>query len=92
VRFTDERWEHIIRRHPTLVGERDRLIETLRRPDPVQRGDGSEMRAIRRHDHDPFDGTYLVVANIEEGASGGFIAAAYSARRLTTTGRTVWTR
>jgi hypothetical protein len=64
IRFTDERWDHVVQRHALLHGQRDRLIETGRFPDLVRRGDGGEVLAIRRYVQPPFDGRHLVLAYV----------------------------
>ena len=40
VTITDERWEHIVQRHPAMVPHRDDLAETIRNPNAVYEKDG----------------------------------------------------
>ena len=35
LRMTDWNWEHIIRRHPEISSEKERIIETLEKPDKI---------------------------------------------------------
>jgi len=35
LRMTDWNWEHIIRRHPGISSEKEKIIETLERPDKI---------------------------------------------------------
>ena len=92
LRFPDERWQHIVDRHPTLASQRDRIIETIRFPDLVQHGDAGEWLASRRWLEPPFDGRHLVVVYMEEGGSGGFVVTACPSRRLSLRRTTLWTR
>ena len=92
LRFPDERWQHIVDRHPNPASERDRTIETIRHPDRVQLGYAGERLASRRYSEAPFDGNHLVVVYLEEGTNGGFVVTAYLTRRLSVRRSTLWTR
>ncbi len=35
IRMTNWNWEHIIRRHPEISSEKDKIIETLEKPDKI---------------------------------------------------------
>ena len=39
IRLTEERWQHIVRRHPEMADQRERVLETLAEPDIIQQGD-----------------------------------------------------
>lgn len=39
VRLTAERWQHIMHRHPEMVEQRERVLETLAEPELIQAGD-----------------------------------------------------
>lgn len=39
IRLTQERWEHILRRHPEMTNQKDLVLETLGDPDLIQEGD-----------------------------------------------------
>jgi hypothetical protein len=47
IRLTQERWEHILRRHPEMANQKDRVLETLSDPDLIQQGDLDTLLAIR---------------------------------------------
>lgn len=49
IRLTEERWRHIVHRHPEMEGERERVLETVADPDLIQQGDLGELLAIRRY-------------------------------------------
>ncbi len=36
VRLTEERWNHIVSRHPEMLDRREQVLETLADPDMVQ--------------------------------------------------------
>jgi hypothetical protein len=38
IRLTQERWEHILRRHTEMTNQKDRVFETLGEPDLLQEG------------------------------------------------------
>ena len=35
-RLTEERWQHIMQRHPDMETQRERILETLTEPDMIQ--------------------------------------------------------
>jgi len=39
VRLTEERWQHIVHRHPEMDDQRERVLETVAEPDMIQQGD-----------------------------------------------------
>lgn len=39
IRLTQERWEHILRRHPEMANQKDHVLEALSDPDLIQQGD-----------------------------------------------------
>jgi uncharacterized protein YuzE len=44
-RLTEERWQHIMQRHPDMETQRERVLETMTEPDMIQ--DDDSMEAIR---------------------------------------------
>jgi len=91
IRLTDERWRHIVGRHPELDGLRELVLETVARPDMIQRGGVGELLAVRYYPETSLGGKFLVVAYREAGPSDGFILTAYLTRGPS--GRPViWTR
>ena len=61
VRLTEERWRHIVRRHPEMDSQRELVLETLTEPDMVQQGDFEELLAVRFHRETPLTSKFLVV-------------------------------
>jgi len=92
IRLTDERWEHIVRGHPEMARERERVLQSLESPDVVQAGDFGEFLAARRWPVTSLGSKFVVVAYREVNQSDGFVLTAYLARRLSGSRRIVWKR
>jgi len=92
VRLTEERWRHIISRHPEMDGQRERVLDTLEEPDSVQQGDFGELLAVRFYPETPLTSKFLIAAYREISPDDGFILTAYLASRLSTKRVTLWTR
>lgn len=61
VRLTAERWRHITQRHPEMVDQRERVLETLTEPELIQQGDYGVLLAIRSYLQTPLTSKHLVV-------------------------------
>lgn len=92
VRLTEERWQHIVRRHPEMVDQRERVLETVAEPQWVQQGDYGALLAIRSYADTPFGDKHLVVIYREVGDDDGFILTAYFTDRPSTKRVTLWKR
>ena len=92
IRLTEERWQHIIRRHPEMDNQRERVIETLVEPDMIQQGDFGELLAVRLYPETPLTRKFFVVAYREITSEDGFILTAYLAHRPSTRRITIWKR
>ena len=92
IRLTGERWEHIGRRHPELVNQREKVVETVSSPSEVLRGDFGEKLAIRFYRRTPLTSKYLVVAYREIDATDGFVVTAYFTRRVAKWRERLWSR
>lgn len=77
IRLTDERWQHIVERHPEMATQRERVLETVSRPEMIQQGDYGELLAIHFYHKTPLTQKYLVVVYKEIGVDDGFIITAY---------------
>ncbi len=84
IRLTDERWEHVILRHPDFELRRDDVVLTLREPEVVVEGGDGEHLAIRR-----FRPHWIVVAYRETSPDDGFVVTAFTADRDPALGRNV---
>jgi hypothetical protein len=88
IRLTTERWQHIMQRHPEMTEQRERVLEILAEPEPIQQGDYSELLAIRFYPETPLTSKYLFVVYRGVNYNDGFILTAYfigrpSAKRIT---------
>lgn len=92
VRLTEERWRHIVDRHPEMEGQREKVLETLAKPDMIQGGDFGELLAVRRYTQTPLGEKYMVVAYRETCAEDGFILTVYLSRRSSSGRETLWKR
>jgi hypothetical protein len=92
VRLTEERRQHIVRRHPEMDGQREQVLETLAEPDTIQQGDYGELLAIRFYPETPLTRKFLVVVYREVGLDDGFILTAYLTNRPSARRVTLWKR
>lgn len=92
VRLTEERWQHIVRRHPDMESQCEWVLETLTEPDMIQQGDFGELLAVRFYPETPLTSKFLVVAYREISPDDGFILTAYFTRRPSTRRTVIWKR
>lgn len=92
VRLTEERWQHIVRRHPEMDDQRERVLETLAEPDMIQQGDFGELLAIRFYPETALIGKFLVVAYREVSPDDGFVLTAYLTSRPSARRVVIWKR
>ena len=92
VRLTDERWQHIITRHPEMTGLQEQVLETVSEPDLIQQGDYGELLAIRFYPETPLTSRFLVVAYREMGSDDGFVLTSYLTNRPSPRRGVLWKR
>ena len=92
VRLTDERWRHIIQRHPEMEDQGERVLETVAEPDLIQQGDFGELLAVRFYASTRLTSKYLVVAYREASPDDGFVLTAYLTSRPSSTRVVIWKR
>jgi hypothetical protein len=92
IRLTDERWQHITRRHPEMSSLRDWILETVAEPELIQRGDFGELLAVRFYVETPLTSKFLVAAYREISAEDGFIVTAYLTRQPSSRRIVLWKR
>ena len=92
VRLTDERWRHVVGRHPEMNDQREQVLETLAEPDMIQRGDFGELLAVRLYPNTPLTRKFMVVAYREVSRDEGFILTAYLTSRPSVVRETIWRR
>jgi hypothetical protein len=90
VRLTEERWQHIVQRHPEMLNQMSRVLETIEEPEMIQQGDFGELLAVRFYTETPLTSKHLVVAYRELARDDGFILTAYFARQPSAARRTIW--
>lgn len=92
VRLTEERWQHIVHRHPEMGDQRERVLETLAEPDTIQQGDFGELLAVRFYLETSLTSKFLIVAYREAGPEDGFTLTAYLASRPSARRVALWKR
>lgn len=92
IRLTDERWQHITSRHPEMLQQSEKVLQTVSEPDMIQAGDFGEQLAIRFYRETPLTSKYLVVIYREEEAGDGFIITAYFTSRPSGRRQVLWKR
>lgn len=90
IRITQERWEHITRRHPEMLDQKEKVMETISNPDIIQIGDFGELLAVRFYTKTPLTKKYLIVAYKEVSSQDGFILTAYFASSPSDRRKIVW--
>ncbi len=84
IRLTEERWDHIGKRHPEVIGLQPSVLAAIRQPEAVFEGNAGTLLAVR-----PEDDLYLIVVYREVSAEDGFVITAYLTRRPTGV-RLIW--
>ncbi len=90
VRLTQERWEHIIERHPEMENQKEKVLETLDSPDAVYQGDLGTMMAQKFYPVTPLTMKYLTVIYKEISEADGFVLTAYFARQASERRKVIW--
>lgn len=92
IRLSNERWDHIARRHPEMRWQRARVLDVIAAPDVVQRGDYGARLAARYYNQPPAVGLFVVAVYREISEDDGFVITAYLARRLSSRREVLWSR
>jgi hypothetical protein len=90
IRITDERWQHIISRHPEMTGERERLLETISSPDLILEGDAGAMLAVRHYKKTKITSKYLIAVYLEVKERDGFVLTAYYGNQYAKWRKVLW--
>ena len=90
IRLTVERWLHIVERHPEMENQKDRILETVAKPDLVQEGDFKELIAMKYYENTPLTSKFLVVIYKEINGIEGFIITAYFANKPSERRKIIW--
>jgi hypothetical protein len=92
IRLTIERWDHIVKRHPELHEQKDKVVQCVALPEIVQIGDFGEVIAIKFYEKTPLTSKYLVVVYKEINANDGFIITAYYTSKPSERRIIIWKR
>ena len=92
IRLTEERWQHVMHRHPDMETQHEWVLETLVEPDMIQEGDFGTLLAARLYPETPLTRKYLVVVYRETSSEDGFVLTAYLASQLSARRDTLWKR
>ncbi len=91
VRITDERLKHINNNHPEMVTEINKIVETIKNPDYILKGDFGELLAIKYYTRTPVsEGKYLIVVYKEISKIDGFLITAYFSRKKSKRRKIIW--
>lgn len=90
IRLTEERTEHIERRHPEMAGEVERILETVSSPDFVQEGDTGTLIAIKHYSKTPLTEKHCCVVYRELNEDDGFVLTAYFGTRPADWRKIIW--
>jgi len=90
IRLTQERWRHIVGRHPELRKQKDKVLQTLTSPDLVQEGDLGTLLSAKLFARTPLTEKFLVVIYRELGDTDGFVLTAYFTKELSKRRRILW--
>ncbi|MDB9513963.1 hypothetical protein PN499_22440 [Kamptonema animale CS-326] len=93
IRLTKERWEHILKEHPEMKDQYERVLETLDNPDLIQIDDVTGgLLALRFYSLIPESRKFVVVVYLEVSNSDGFITTAYLRKQPSSNKRIIWTQ
>ena len=76
IRLTQERWRHIVARHPEIEPFRDPVLIAVKNLDFVAKGLHGELKASRLSIELPMGPRYFIVVYREVSAKDGFIITA----------------
>jgi hypothetical protein len=90
IRLTEERLLHVVRRHPEMADQQDRILETVTSPDYVQEGDSGTLIAVESYPTTPLSQKSCAVVYREVSEVDGFIVTAYFTGRPASWRRMIW--
>ncbi|MBI2449570.1 hypothetical protein HYV49_04710 [Candidatus Pacearchaeota archaeon] len=82
LRMTDWNWEHIIRRHPEISSEKEKIIETLENPDKIKGSikDENAKFYYKYYKHRNFPNKFMMVLGKYLNGEGFIISAHFVPR------------
>jgi len=92
IRLTIERWNHIVQRHPETRNFQQEVLQTVNKPDLIQKGDFGELIAIRDYSNLLRVARYIAVVYKEISKEDGFIITAYITNQPLKRREIIWKR
>ena len=95
IRLSDERWRRILKRHPELQDQKEKVLDTLVSlvsADLIQEGDVDTLICARHYSDTPVNEKFLVVVYREVGETDGFVLTAYFTNEPSGRRRVLWSR
>jgi len=90
IRLTQERWNHIVNRHPEIFDQKERVLQTITEPELIQKGDFGELIAVRFYDKTPLTSKHLIAIYKELSNKDGFLITAYFTNKPSERRQVVW--
>jgi len=93
IRLTHRQWIHIAESHDYMVGNREKVLETIADPDQLVEGDLGAVVALRHYGSTNITEKTCVAIYRDE--ADGFVITAFLTSRpdkIETRGRSVWSR
>jgi len=90
IRLTIERWAHIIRRHPEMNNQKEKVLQTISNPQIIQQGDFGEVITSRFYKETPLTSKYLIVVYKEISKEDGFLITAYFTNKPSERRKIIW--
>ena len=92
IRLPEERWQHVVSRHPEMWEHQEEVLDTVEEPDFIQEGDFGVSLAARFYSRTALTSKYVMVAYRELGEEDGFVLTAYLTNGPTLRRRVIWER
>lgn len=77
IRFTNERWIHIIIGHPELIGYHDEVLKTIEDPEAIYAGKTGEYIAIKHIKNEKY-----IIVIYKKLNNDGFVITAFITKRI----------
>ena len=90
IRISQERWKHIVDRHPELKDSKEMVVGTIGDPEFILRGDFGELLAVRFYSKTKMGKKYLVAIYKEAEKTDGFLLTAYLTNKLSEKRSIIW--
>ncbi len=83
LRMTDYNWQHIVRRHPEIASQKEKIIETLEKPDKITYSPDDEETKYYYKYYKNLPSPWIFVRVIAKYLNGdGFIISSHFVRAI----------